>query len=291
MLGILASPAIADLLHGETLAEEHVLDTPFGVPSSHVRVVLLGGARVAVLARQGEGAELPPSRVPARANVYALKQIGVTHLVVADEVRSLREELRLGDLLVADQVVDRTTRRSTTFFDDGVCVQVELGRPTCDLLRARLLAGAQGALRSVHPRGTYVCVEGPSWSTAAEAEIHRRLGADVVGQAALPEVRLAREAEMCCALVACVVGEYRAGRGAGEPEVAADAGTYAELARATLAILRATAVDLAAHPAAPCSCHRALDGAVATRPSALRAEVRARYGPLLARFLGARGAG
>ena len=272
MLGILASPAIAELLHAEVLAEEHVLDTPYGAPSGHLRVVLLGGVRVAALARQGEATAFSPARAPTRANVYALKQVGVTHLVLTDEVRSLKSTIRAGDLVLADQVLDHTTQRPSSFFEDGLCVQVEMAQPTCDRLRARTM-GAAGAVSSpVHPRGTYVCVEGPSWSTEAEAEGNRRLGADVVGQAALPEARLAREAEMCCEILACVVGE-------------------GEAARAALAVLRATAMDLATHPTGACSCQRALDHAVTTRPSALRAEVRLRYGPLLARFFAARGAG
>jgi 5'-methylthioadenosine phosphorylase len=297
MLGIVASPGIWRGLVHVPLAEEHVLDTPFGTPSSHVRVVVVSGARIALLARTGEGDDIPASRVNARANLYAFKEVGVTHVVLTDEVRSLRGAARPGDLVLADQVIDLTSRRPSTFFEEGISVQVEMAQPTCRTLRARSMdlvgrAEDDDAISSrvaEHPPGTYACLEGPSWTTAAETDVLRRLGADVVGQGALPDVRLAREAEMCVALVLSVVGTLGSVVGPIVDAPGAGARASADAAAVSaVALLVALARDLACDPPAPCACQRALDDAVMTPPAAIRPEVRARYGPLLARFFAAR---
>ncbi len=290
MLGILAGPGVGEALVGAAVTEELVLDTPFGSPSSHVRIVRVGESRVAVLARHGDENDIPPSRVPSRANVYALKQVGVTHVLAFDEVRSLRDEIRPGDLVIADQVIDRTTRRATTFFDEGISVHVEMARPYCESLRARALGTTGVSTRSVHPRGTYVCVEGPSWSTAAEAHMHRLVGGDILGQTAMPEARVAREAELCAALVCYVVADCEGWRVSTKVDATSVPDSKRENDRrvatgAAMALLAATAEDLHDHPPGSCSCHDALSRAVATSPGAIRPETRARYGVLLARFL------
>lgn len=294
MLGIIGGPGIGEALFGAARTEEHVLDTPFGTPSSHVRIVQMGESRVAVLARHGEAHDVPPSRVPSRANLYALKQVGVTHLLVSDEVRSMRDEIRPGDIVIADQIIDRTTRRATTFFDEGISVHVELARPYCESLRARALASTGPSTRSVHARGTYVCIEGPSWSTAAEANMHRLVGGDIVGQTAMPEARLAREAEMCCAVIAYVVSDCEGWRAASQVDPSPVPASKREMDRrlatnAAMELLRATVEDIRAHPQGSCACHDALTHAVQTSGAALGHDVRTRYGPLLARFLAAAG--
>lgn len=290
MLGIIGGPGIGEALLGAVIAEEHVLDTPFGTPSSHLRIVRFGESRVAVLARHGEAHDIPPSRVPSRANIYAMKQIGVTHLLLTDEVRSLRDEIPPGDLVIADQVIDRTTRRATTFFDERIAVHVDVAKPYCESTRARLLASAGPSLRSVHARGTYVCLEGPSWSTAAEANMHRLVGGDVIGQTSMPEARLAREAEMCCAVVGYVVGDCEGWRALTQVDPAPVPPAKREADRrsatgAAMELLRATIEDMRKHPPGHCACHDALSRAVETKTSAIKPEVRLRYGPLLARFL------
>jgi 5'-methylthioadenosine phosphorylase len=213
-LGILGGSGLEDRLTGAgLLAHQEVvrIDTPFGPPSAPVAVGTLAGTdvRVAILRRHGEGHTIPPHMVPYRANIFALKSLGVTHLVATGAVGSLREAVRPGCVMLVDQFIDRTTgagRRgeNRTFFD-GAAVHVEFAEPTCPVVRDWLLNAAARTPRDpteVFERGTYVCIDGPTFSTRGESHMHRALGADVVGMTALPEARLAREAEIAYALVA-----------------------------------------------------------------------------------------
>ena len=197
MIGILGGTGLGDAFFAGAFVEERVVETPFGRPSSPVRFVDVEGARVAVIARHGDGHTIAPSSVPYRANVFALKEVGVTHLVTSGAVGSLREEIAPRDLVIVDQLIDRTYRRTPTFFDEGVAVHAEMAHPDCPALRTRLTKLAPAARAS----GTYVCIDGPSFSTVAEATMHHAHGAVVVGMTAQPEARLAREAERCCTLV------------------------------------------------------------------------------------------
>ena len=186
-------------------AKEYRIRTPFGAPSGAVVVGLIDGVQVAFLARHGSGHRLSPSEINYRANIYALKSLGVTHIIASGAVGSLREEIRPRDLVIVDQVIDRTTRRASTFFDEGVTVHVEFSHPFCPDLRGRLIEAEAAVNCTVHERGTYVCIEGPAFSTVAESQMHRDWGADVVGMTCLPEARLAREAEICYAMVALAI--------------------------------------------------------------------------------------
>ena len=156
---------------------------------------------VALLSRHGEGHLLNPSQVPYRANIYALKALGVTHVLASGAVGSLREEVAPRHLVIPDQVIDRTFRRAGTFFDD-LAVHVELAAPFCGALRNALVKGGAGFPVRIHQGGTYVCMEGPQFSTRAESELHRSWGASLIGMTVMPEAKLAREAELCYALVA-----------------------------------------------------------------------------------------
>ncbi len=287
MLGIIGGTGLGDALFGESFTEEHVIDTPFGPTSAPIRTLCWAGMDVAVLARHGDGHVLPPSAVPYRANVFALKKLGVTRLLVTGAVGSLREEIRPRDLVVVDQIIDRTYRRAPTFFDEGLAVHVELAEPYCKGLRGRLLASAPSA----HAAGTYVCIEGPSFSTIAESRSHRSWGADVVGMTAMPEARLAREAEMCCALVAFAT-DYDCWRphDAGQRKQALLAEIIGHLAAATestVAVLRRTVEDLARSPLASCDCEEALALAIWSRRERISASAIGRYGPLVTKYLGA----
>jgi len=156
---------------------------------------------VALLARHGDGHLHNPSTVPYRANVWALKSLGVTHILASGAVGSLREEIAPRTLVVPDQVIDRTFRRPGTFFED-LAVHVELAAPFCPTLRNVLVKAGTGLPARVHQGGTYVCMEGPQFSTRAESELHRSWGASLIGMTAMPEAKLAREAEICYALLA-----------------------------------------------------------------------------------------
>jgi 5'-methylthioadenosine phosphorylase len=213
----------------ETQGARHEVDTPFGRPSDAILETNWDGLPVFFLSRHGPGHPFNPSQVPFRANIFALKKLGCTHVIASGAVGSLRDEFRPRDLVIPDQVIDKTHKRPATFYD-AAAVHVELSEPFCPLLRQTLIEGSmegpgfghQASGNSsesasspepqtlnpepfrVHPRGCYVCMEGPAFSTRAESLMHRLWGGDLIGMTAMPEAKLAREAEMSYALVALV---------------------------------------------------------------------------------------
>jgi len=201
MVGVIGGTGLGEALGALGAGEQRVVETPFGPPSGPLTLTEVGGVPVALLSRHGEGHMLSPSRVPYRANIYALKAAGVTHVLASGAVGSLREELAPRQLVLPDQVIDRTFRRAGTFFDDFV-VHAEFAAPFCSSLRNALSKAGTGLPTRVHQGGTYVCMEGPQFSTRAESELHRSWGASLIGMTVMPEAKLAREAELCYALVA-----------------------------------------------------------------------------------------
>ena len=199
-IGIIGGSGMDEVLGALGHGESRVVETPFGRPSAPIRLLDLDGVPVALLSRHGPGHLLNPSHVPYRANIFALKSLGVTHVLASTAVGSLREEIHPRELVIPDQLIDRTFRRAATFFDE-VAVHVELASPLCPNLRELLVRAGNGASTRVYPKGTYVCMEGPQLSTRAESELHRSWGAHLIGMTALPEAKLAREAELCYALV------------------------------------------------------------------------------------------
>ncbi len=195
MIGIIGGTGLGEALFGQAGGQEHRLDTPFGPPSAPIRIVDWHGAQVALLQRHGDGHRFNPSQVPYRANIYALKALGVTHIIASGAVGSLRAKIAPRHLVIVDQVIDKTYRRTPTFFDEGLAVHVELAEPFCPQLRSVLQSVAAKADTTVHPQGTYICMEGPAFSTVAESRMHQTWGGDVIGMTAMPEARLAREAE------------------------------------------------------------------------------------------------
>lgn len=202
MIGLIGGTGLGEALFGETHSREIEVDTPFGKPSGPIRILEWHGLKIATLARHGRGHLLNPSQVPYRANIYALKSLGVTHILASGAVGSLREDVHPRQLVIVDQVIDKTFRRTPTFFDEGLAVHVEFAEPFCPALRRVLIAASHGMKTHVHPRGTYVCMEGPAFSTVAESNMHRAWGGDVIGMTVMPEAKLAREAEIAYALVA-----------------------------------------------------------------------------------------
>src|SRR5690606_29320212 len=185
--------------------ERVTLETPFGAPSDSYIVGTIAGRRVAFLPRHGVGHRFTPSEVPNRANIYGFKQLGVRYLISVSAVGSLREEYAPGHVVVPDQLFDRTKGvRPFTFFEGGVVAHVGFDRPFCPELAARLYAAAQAAGATVHKGGTLVVMEGPQFSTKAESEENRRRGHALIGMTALPEAKLAREAEIAYATLAMV---------------------------------------------------------------------------------------
>ncbi|PKB78189.1 MAG: methylthioadenosine phosphorylase [SAR202 cluster bacterium Io17-Chloro-G9] len=180
------------------------MDTPFGKPSDAIVVGSLAETAVAFLPRHGRGHRLNPTHIPAQANIYALKSLGVQYVISVSAVGSLKEELAPLDLVVPDQLIDRTRDRSNTFFDQGVVVHVGFAEPFCPVTSNVVRQSAEGLGVTVHPKGTMVVMEGPAFSTKAESFMYRSWGADIIGMTALPEAKLAREAEMCYATMAWV---------------------------------------------------------------------------------------
>lgn len=202
MIGLIGGTGLGEALFGETHSREIEVDTPFGKPSGPIRILEWHGLKIATLARHGRGHLLNPAQVPYRANIYALKSLGVTHILASGAVGSLREDIHPRQLVIVDQVIDKTYRRTPTFFDERLAVHVEFAEPFCPALRHALIAASHGMKTHVHPRGTYVCMEGPAFSTVAESNMHRAWGGDLIGMTAMPEAKLAREAEIAYALVA-----------------------------------------------------------------------------------------
>jgi 5'-methylthioadenosine phosphorylase len=203
MLGIIGGSGLYDMPGLEDLAEITV-ETPYGAPSSPIVVGKLHGTALAFLARHGRGHFLNPSEVPYRANIAALHKIGVTHLLSLSAVGSLKQELPPRTAVLPDQIIDMTRQRARTFFEGGIVAHVGLADPFCPGLRAAVAPIAASASPASQDGGTYVCIEGPQFSTRAESQLYRAWGADIIGMTAMPEARLAREAGLCYATVAMV---------------------------------------------------------------------------------------
>ena len=204
-IGIIGGSGLYQMQGVEGLTEHHV-HTPFGAPSDAVLVGTLDGTPVAFLPRHGRGHRFAPHEINYRANIWAMKSLGVKWILSVSAVGSMREDIHPGELVVVDQFIDRTRMRPSTFFEDGVVAHVQVADPVCPVLRA-ILEGAcaevvEGAGNRWHRGGTYVCIEGPQFSTRAESNLYRSWNASVVGMTNLPEARLAREAEIAYATLA-----------------------------------------------------------------------------------------
>ncbi len=201
-IGLIGGSGLGDALGGEG-GERVRPDTPFGPPSSDIVLGNWNGVDVAILQRHGPGHIHNPSAVPYRANIFALKMLGVTHIVASGATGSLREQIKPRDLVIADQVIDKTSRRPSTFYENAA-VHVEFSEPFCPVMRKWLLDAATKMDKqlTVHDGGTYVCMEGPAFSTRAESEMHRQWGGDLIGMTVMPEAKLAREAEIAYVLLA-----------------------------------------------------------------------------------------
>lgn len=251
---------------GIKLIQEHPLTTPFGNPSDPVTEAEYEGVRFFFLPRHGKGHRYLPSEVPYIANIYALRILGVEEIISISAVGSLREELKPGDPVVPDQFLDRTFLRRRTFFGEGIVGHVSLADPTCPALKSML---GRIATR-IHPRtrvgGTYLCIEGPQFSTRAESFFYRALGADVIGMTNATEARLAREAGICYVSL-CFVTDYDCWKTHEEPVTVAQvvATLNANIAKGQ-EILRALLKEFSHRP--PCPCPRSQEDAIITDPSA-----------------------
>ncbi len=203
LIGVIGGTGLGDALAQQLSgAEYRQVETPFGKPSGPILLGTMGGRRIAFLSRHGEGHKLAPSEVPYAANLFALKQLGVHAVIASGAVGSLQDKIAPGNLVLVDQFIDKTFERPNTFFRGFGAVHCEMAEPVCGRLRETLVHVATPLDITTHLNGTYVCMEGPQFSTRAESRLHRAWGADLIGMTALPEAKLAREAQMCYALVA-----------------------------------------------------------------------------------------
>jgi 5'-methylthioadenosine phosphorylase len=268
---------------GLTGTSELRVRTPFGDPSDAFVLGSLEGHRVAFLARHARGHRILPSEINYRANIYAMKTLGVERILSVSAVGSLREELRPLDFLLPDQFFDRTHRRIATFFGDGLVAHVAFDKPTCAEL-VKCLSDACGRVGvTVHPRGTYVCMEGPQFSTFAESQSYRNLHFDVIGMTNLTEAKLAREAEICYATVAMIT-DYDCWHPAHDtvtvPDIIANLNRNAENVQR---VLRETLRHLPA--GRECKCGSALAHAILTDRKRIPAATKRRLAPIVGRYL------
>jgi len=280
VLGIIGGSGIYDLPGLSAVRREEV-STPFGAPSDSLISGKLGDEEVVFLARHGAGHRLLPSEIPYRANVYAMRAVGVKRIVSISAVGSMVEEIAPGHLVLPLQYIDRTVARRNTFFGDGIVAHVAFADPVCPQLHEHLGRACLAAGATVHPLGTYVCIEGPQFSTRAESELYRSWSVQVIGMTALPEAKLAREAELCYATLALAT-DYDAWHPGHEAVTVAQ---VVETMRKNVAIakevMRNAVLDYRRIRERTCSCARALDCAVMTAPREISGAARERLSLLL----------
>jgi 5'-methylthioadenosine phosphorylase len=270
-------------MEGLSDIETVAIDTPFGPASDLITIGTLDGTRVAFLPRHGVGHRILPSEIPARANIWALKTLGVEFIISVSAVGSLREDIEPLHMVVPDQLIDRTRSRPSTFFGDGIVAHVGFADPFCNHLRGVLAGSAKEADATVHNGGTYVVIEGPAFSTRAESNLYRSWGADVIGMTALPEAKLAREAEICFAVLACST-DYDCWR-EGHEDVTAEM-IIGNLLRNVEVSRRAVRATLQRLPARrDCTCAIALKDALITSIELVPEETKSRLAPIIGKYI------
>ncbi len=282
ILGIIGGSGLYEL-PGIRDVEPVRVDTPFGAPSDELMRGRLDDVQVVFLPRHGRGHRLLPTEIPFRANLFALKQLGAEWLLAIGAVGSLREHLPPGHVVLPDQFIDRTVARPSTFFGDGVVVHVSLADPVCATFADAVEAAARAAGGEVHRGGTYLCMEGPQFSTRAESHLYRQWGADVIGMTNWQEAKLAREAELCFASLALVT-DYDCWK-TDEAHVVIEEVLRILAANADLA--RRTVAGVAGRLPADrtCGCASALRNAIITDPARIPPATRARLAPLIGKYL------
>src|SRR5215216_4721626 len=263
MLAVIGGSGIYDLEETQQ-GETFEVETPFGRASDPLHMARIGQTDVLFLARHGAGHVYSPSSVPYRANVFALKELGATRLLSLSAVGSLREELPPRSLVTPDQIIDRTIRHERSFFESGVVAHVGMADPFCARLRAATGEAAELAGRPVRRDGTYVCIEGPQFSTRAESNLYRSWGATVIGMTAMPEARLAREAGLCYAMLAMVT-DYDVWHDA-EEDVSVEVVTSNLRANTQAAHAIIRQVVAGGLPERECKCASSLEQAIMTEP-------------------------
>ncbi len=278
-VGIIGGSGIYDPCMFDKVKETKV-DTPFGASSDALITGQIDGIEAVFLSRHGRGHKFSPSDINYRANTYALKKLGVTHIISASAVGSLKEDYKPLDIVIPDQVYDRTTKRVSTFFSDGIVAHIGFADPFCKEL-SNILYSVSSKKYPTHNGGTYLCMEGPQFSTRAESNVYRKLGFDIIGMTALPEAKLAREAEMCFGMIATIT-DYDVWHL--EPVTIAQVIENAtKNETAVKDIIRRSIKHIA--DAGDCPCRHALEGAVTTSPDAITKEQKQKLALLIGHYI------
>lgn len=266
---------------------EHVrevqVDTPFGSPSDAYIVGTLQGRELVFLPRHGRGHRIAPSSLNFRANIYGLKALGVEWVISVSAVGSMREEIRPGDLVLPDQFIDRTHSRPSTFFDQDIVAHVAFADPVCKVMAQALYAAASQEGATVHGGGTYLCIEGPQFSTRAESRLYRQWGVDVIGMTNLPEARLAREAELCYATLALATDYDCWHESASDVDIGSILAILQRNVQLAQQIIASTMPQLQGERS--CACRTALQYALITAPAMIPAVAKERLGLLISRYM------
>ncbi|MCH7499928.1 MAG: S-methyl-5'-thioadenosine phosphorylase [Nitrospinae bacterium] len=258
------------------------VDTPFGDPSDLIVLGDLEGTRMAFLPRHGVGHRITPSEINYRANIFAMKKLGVERIISVSAVGSMKEEIVPGHIVIPDQFIDRTFRRKTTFFEGGIAGHVSLADPICDELHEVVVESSQQAGATVHPGGTYICIEGPQFSTRAESFLYRSWGVDVIGMTNVTEAKLAREAGLCYATIALAT-DYDCWH---QDEEAVTLAAVLEIMHNNVELAQAILKEIVKMPVLKrsCSCGEAATNAIVTDrtliPDALKKDLEILFGKL-----------
>ena len=283
VLGVIGGSGLYNMAGLDNI-ETRTIETPFGAPSAPITIGTLEGKRVAFLARHGIGHHITPTEVNYRANIYALKSLGVDRVVSVSACGSLREDYAPGDIVVPDQLFDFTKNRKRSFFGEGLVAHVGVADPFCPDLSARVLAAVQETGATVHQGGTFITIEGPRFSTKAESNIFRQWGMSIIGMTTSPEAFLAREAEMCYAVLAHVT-DYDVWHVDEEPVTVE---MVIQTLQRNVAVVQEAIRNLVKQLPAEktCTCENALANALITNPAVIPPETRQKLNLLVSKYLG-----
>jgi len=281
-IGVIGGSGLYEIA-GMTDIEEVNIATPFGKTSDAITLGKLEGVGVAFLPRHGKGHRITPTELPSRANIYALKELGVEYIIAVNSAGSFKKELRPGHLLIPHQLIDRTRNRANTFFGEGVVAHVSFAEPFCPILSHVLYESAVEAGAIVHKKGTMVVMEGPAFSTRAESQLYKAWGADIIGMTALPEAKLAREAEICYAIIGCVT-DYDSWWELEEP-VTVD--VILDIMRKNIDVSKKI-IKLAVSRISgkrDCACPNAVENAIITAPETIPAETKKKLNLIIGKYV------
>ena len=288
-VGIIGGSGLGDALCAQAEGKKVEVPTPFGDPSDAITETTWDDMPMALLNRHGPGHLINPSMVNYRANIYALKSVGCTHILASGAVGSLAEQIAPRDLVIPDQIIDKTCRRASTFYDEFFAAHVEFACPFCPVLREHLLRCAEAVKAKVHDGGTYVCMEGPAFSTRAESEMHRAWGADLIGMTVMPEAKLAREAEIAYAIV-CLPSDYDCWRpapdGLGKHELLKEIiGNLTAATRNAVELIQAAVSRFQEIAQAPSPAHSAMELAIWSARDMIPPAAKKHLGVLVEKYL------